>query len=122
RAQKLTVDDASATLTFFTAVRRDMNFQADALGGQLRAVLELAQNATPRGEEAFAKREAANPLWLRFAGRLATLRANLTMDSVVFRHALRLMACVAAGDAFGGMLHSYRAYLVPLTGVLGVKP
>src|SRR5215475_6670708 len=121
-AQKLTVDDAAAALTFSTAVRRDMKFQADALGGQLRAVLELAQNATPRGEEAFAKREAANPLWLRFAGRLATLRANLTMDSVVFRHALRLMACVAAGDAFGRMLHPYRAYWVPMTVVLVLKP
>src|SRR5262245_18424892 len=76
-AQKLAVDDASAAMTFSTAVRRDMKFQADALGGQLRAVWELAQNATPRGEEAFEKREAAKPLWLRFAGRLATLRANL---------------------------------------------
>jgi uncharacterized membrane protein YccC len=121
-AQKLTVDDASATLTFSTAVRRDMKFQADALGGQLRAVLELAQNATPRGEEAFEKREAAKPLWLRFAGRLATLRANLMMDSVVFRHALRLMACVAAGDAFGRVLHPYRAYWVPMTVVLVLKP
>ena len=121
-AQKLTVDDASATLTFSTAVWRDMKFQADALGGQLRAALELAQNATPRGEEAFEKREAANPLWLRFAGRLATLRANLTMDSVVFRHALRLMACVAAGDGFGRVLHPYRAYWVPMTVVLVLKP
>src|SRR5215831_15142924 len=121
-AQKLTVDDAAAALTFSTAVRRDMKFQADALGGQLRAVLELAQNATPRGEEAFEKREAANPLWLRFAGRLATLRANLSMHSVVFRHALRLMACVAAGDAFGRVLHPYRAYWVPMTVVLVLKP
>jgi uncharacterized membrane protein YccC len=121
-AQKLAVDDAGATLTFSTAVRRDMKFQADALDGQLRAVLDLAQNATPRGEEAFAKSEAAKPLWLRFTGRLATLRANLTTDSVVFRHALRLMLCVAAGDAFGRMLHPYRAYWVPMTVVLVLKP
>ena len=121
-AQKLAVDDATATQTFSHAVRRDMKFQADALGGQLRAVLELAQNATPRGQEAFAKREAAQPLWLRFTGRLATLRANLSFDSVVFRHAVRLMLCVAAGDAFGRMLHPYRAYWVPMTVVLVLKP
>ncbi|HKF26517.1 MAG TPA: FUSC family protein [Candidatus Acidoferrum sp.] len=121
-AQRLAIDDASTTLTFSSAVRRDMKFQADALGGQLRAVLELAQNATPRGQEDFAKREAARPLWLRFAGRLATLRANLTLDSVVFRHALRLMLCVAAGEAFGRMLHPYRAYWVPMTVVLVLKP
>src|SRR5262249_57505825 len=61
-------------------------------------------------------------LWRGVGGRLATLRANLTMDSVVFRHALRLMACVAAGDAFGRMLHPYRAYWVPMTVVLVLKP
>jgi uncharacterized membrane protein YccC len=121
-AQKLAVDDATAAQTFSHAVRRDMKFQADALGGQLRAVLELAQNATPRGQEAFAKREAAQPLWLRFTGRLATLRANLSFDSVVFRHAVRLMLCVAAGDAFGRMLHPHRAYWVPMTVVLVLKP
>ncbi len=121
-AQKLAVDDATATETFSHAVRRDMKFQADALGGQLRAALELAQNATPRGQEAFEKREAAQPLWLRFTGRLATLRANLSFDSVVLRHAVRLMLCVAAGDAFGRMLHPYRAYWVPMTVVLVLKP
>lgn len=121
-AQKLAVDDAAATQTFSHAVRRDMKFQADALGGQLRAVIELAQNATPQGREAFEKREAAKPLWLRFRGRLATLRATLSFDSVVFRHALRLMLSVAMGDAFGRVLHPYRAYWVPMTVVLVLKP
>jgi uncharacterized membrane protein YccC len=121
-AQKLAVDDAAASQTFSHAVRRDMKFQADALGGQLRAVIELAQNATPQGREAFEKREAAKPLWLRFTGRLATLRANLSFDSVVFRHALRLMLSVAVGDGFGRVLHPYRAYWVPMTVVLVLKP
>ena len=121
-AQKLALDHAPAAPTFANAVRRDMKFQADALGGQLRAVFELARNATPQGQEAFDKREAAQPLWLRFAGRLATLRANLTFDSVAFRHAVRLMLCVALGDAFGRVLHPYRAYWVPMTIVLVLKP
>jgi len=121
-AQKLAIDDAMATQTFSNAVLRDMKFQADALGGQLRAVIELARNTTPQGQEAFDKREAAQPLWLRFAGRLATLRANLNFDSTVFRHALRLMLCVALGDAFGRVLHPYRAYWVPMTIVLVLKP
>lgn len=121
-AQKLAVDDASASQTFSHAVLRDMKFQVDALGGQLRAVIELARNATPQGAEAFEKREAAQPLWLRFTSRLATLRANLNLESVVFRHALRLMLCVALGDAFGRVLHPYRAYWVPMTIVLVLKP
>jgi uncharacterized membrane protein YccC len=121
-AQKLAVDDAVAAQAFANAVRRDMNFQADALGGQLRAVFELAQNTTAKGQAAFDKHEAAQPLWLRFTGRLATLRANLNFESVVFRHALRLMLCVAVGDAFGRILHPYRAYWVPMTIVLVLKP
>jgi len=121
-AQQLALQDYPAAQTFSSAVLRDMKFQADALGGQLRAVIELARNATPQGEEAFEKREAAQQLWLRFAGRLATLRANLTLDSVIFRHAVRLTLCVAAGDATGRVLHPYRAYWIPMTIVLVLKP
>ncbi|HEU0369496.1 MAG TPA: FUSC family protein, partial [Candidatus Acidoferrum sp.] len=121
-AQQLALEDSPAVQTFSNAVLRDMKFQADALGGQLRAVIELARNATPQGEEAFEKREAAQPLWLRFAGRLATLRANLSLDSVIFRHAVRLTLCVAAGDATGRVLHPYRAYWIPMTIVLVLKP
>jgi uncharacterized membrane protein YccC len=120
-AQKLAVEDP-AVQNFYNAVLRDMKFQADALGGQLRAVFELAKNATPQGQEAFEKREAGQPPWLRFTGRLATLRANLSLESVVFRHAIRLTLAVAAGDAFGRILHPYRAYWVPMTIVLVLKP
>ena len=121
-AQKLALEDSATAQTFSNAVLRDMKFQADALGGQLRAVLELARNATPQGQEAFEKREAGQPLWLRFTGRLATLRANLSLQSVVFRHAARLTLCVAAGDAIGRVLHPYRAYWIPMTIVLVLKP
>ena len=121
-AQRLAVEDSAAAQTFSNAVLRDMKFQADALGGQLRAAIELARNATPQGEESFEKREAEQPLWLRFTGRLATLRANLSFDSVVFRHAVRLTLCVAAGDAFGRVLHPYRAYWIPMTILLVLKP
>jgi uncharacterized membrane protein YccC len=121
-AQKLAVEDSAAAQGFSDAVLRDMKFQADALGGQLRAVFELARNATPQGQEAFEKREAEQPLWLRFTGRVATLRANLSFDSVVFRHAVRLTLCVAAGDAIGRVLHPYRAYWIPMTIVLVLKP
>lgn len=121
-AQKLAVDEAGSVQTFANAVLRDTKFQADALGGQLRAAIELARNATPQGQEAFEKHEAAQPLRLRFTGKLATLRANLSLDSMVFRHAVRLSLCVAAGDALGRVLHPYRAYWIPMTIVLVLKP
>jgi len=121
-AQKLEPEVAVAAQNFSNAVLRDVKFQADALGGQLRAVIELAKNATPQGRADFEKREAKQPPWLRFAGRAATLRANLNPRSVAFRHAIRLMICVAVGDALGRELHPYRAYWIPMTIVLVLKP
>ncbi len=121
-AQKLAPLPSAAPATFASAALRDMKFQADALGGQLRAAFDLAKNATLKGQIEFDKQEARQPLWLRFRGRLATLRANLTLDSVVFRHAIRLMVCVAVGDALGRVIHPYRAYWIPMTIVLVLKP
>jgi uncharacterized membrane protein YccC len=108
-AHKLAVEDSARADIFAMRCCADMKFQADALGGQLRAVFELARNATPQGQEAFEKREAAQPLWLRFTGRLATLRANLSLSRSVFRHAVRLTLCVAAGDAIGAYAASHTA-------------
>ena len=107
---------------FSTAVLRDVKFQADALGGQLRAAMDLARNTTATGEAAFERREASQPLWMRFTSRVATLRANLNLQSAAFRHAMRLMICVALGDAFGRAIHPYRAYWIPMTIVLVLKP
>ena len=121
-AQKLEPDLSAATQSFSNAVLRDVKFQADALGGQMRAVFELARNTTPQGQSDFEKREAEQPMWLRFAGRVATMRANLNFQSMAFRHAVRLTICVAAGDAFGRALHPYRAYWIPMTIVLVLKP
>jgi uncharacterized membrane protein YccC len=108
--------------TFSNAVLRDVKFQADALGGQLRAAIDLARNTTPAGAAEFEKRELQQPLWLRFTNRIATLRANLNLNSVVFRHAIRLTLCVALGDSLGRVIHPYRAYWIPMTVVLVLKP
>jgi len=121
-AHKLTPEDAGSEQNFATATLRDVKFQAEALDGQLRAAFELAKNATLKGQAAFDRMEAQQPLWLRFTGRIATLRANLTLNSMVFRHAIRLTMCVAFGDALGRYLHPYRAYWIPMTIVLVLKP
>ena len=114
--------EAEGDRSFSNAVARDVKFQADALAGQLRAAMDLARNTTPAGEAEFDKREALQPLWLRFTSRIATLRANLNLRSGAFRHAVRLMICVALGDAFGRVIHPYRAYWIPMTIVLVLKP
>jgi uncharacterized membrane protein YccC len=107
---------------FSNAVLRDVKFQADALGGQLRAAIDLARNTTPEGAAEYDKRDAARPLWLRFTSRFATLRANLNLNSVALPHAVRLTICVAVGDALGRAWHPNRAYWIPMTVVLVLKP
>jgi len=44
------------------------------------------------------------------------------LRSVAFRHTIRLTISIALGDALGRMLHPYRAYWIPMTIVLVLKP
>jgi uncharacterized membrane protein YccC len=120
--EQLANSSAGSTPGFASAVLRDVKFQVEALGGQLRAVMDLARNTTPVGAAEFERRDAAQPLWMRFTSRIATLRANLNFQSAAFRHALRLMICVALGDSLGRVIHPYRAYWIPMTIVLVLKP
>jgi uncharacterized membrane protein YccC len=94
----------------------------DALSGQMRAAIDLANNASPEGSEEFQKREKQQPLWLRFSSNIATLHANLNFRSTVFRHALRLTLAVAAGDMLGRDFDWRRSYWIPMTIVLVLKP
>jgi uncharacterized membrane protein YccC len=104
------------------ALAKDARFQMDGLAGQLRAATHLAAYSTPAGRMVFERREAQTPWTLRLAGTLATLRANLTLDSAVCRHAVRLSLCVAIGDSLGRMLHWPRSYWMPMTIAIILKP
>src|SRR6202171_6070609 len=108
--------------SFLAAAAKDARFQMDAFNGQLRAALDLATNATPVGQAAFEKREAQQPWWLRFSGLMATLRANLNLQSSVFRHAIRLAALIAFGNTLERNFYWHRSYWLPMTIVLVLKP
>src|SRR5947207_1201896 len=112
----------SLPTSFLAAVTRDARFQMDALNGQLRAALDLAANATPAGQAAFAKQEAKHAWSLRFSGLLATLRANLNQQSSAMRHAIRLAAMVALGNGLERAFYLHRSYWLPMTIVLVLKP
>lgn len=94
----------------------------DTLAGQLRAVLELTQRSTPEGLAELARREAAQPWKLQLTNWLGTLRANMHFDSPAFRHAVRLAACVALGDAIGRGVTWQRSYWLPMTVAVVLKP
>ena len=53
---------------------------------------------------------------------LTTLRANLTIESETFRHALRVAATVAVACACYRLLHLPRGYWIPMTAVLVLRP
>ena len=112
----------SSRPSFLAAAAKDARFQMDALNGQLRAALDLTAHATPTGQAEFAKREAQQPWWLRFSGLMATLRANLNLQSAVFRHAIRLAALVALGNGLERGFYWHRSYWLPMTIVLVLKP
>ena len=94
----------------------------DTLAGQLRLVTQLAQHATPEGEAEFVKRERAQPLKLQLASWLATLRANLDPRSAICRHAIRLGLCIALGDVIERSISWHRAYWLPMTIAVVLKP
>jgi uncharacterized membrane protein YccC len=102
--------------------RREIIAHVDALLGQLRASVELAEGGSPQGEEATEEAERKLPPELRLRDSLAILRANLTPRSASFRHALRLAVCLALATALGRALALPRPYWIPMTAAIVLKP
>jgi uncharacterized membrane protein YccC len=119
RDLELPAAEASGTLA---PLLSEAHYQADALTGQLRAAAELATSATPTGEIAFADREMAKPWLLRLTGRLATLRANLSLDSSALRHGVRLAMCIGIADLIAHTFSLPRSYWIGMTIALVLKP
>jgi uncharacterized membrane protein YccC len=101
---------------------RDARRQMDALAGQFRAALDLAAGSEPEGAARFERREAARSWRLRLQGTIATLSANLSLQSAAFRHAVRLAVCVAIGEALAQTLGLTRSYWAPMTIAIVLKP
>ncbi len=95
---------------------------ADVLAGQLRVMAQIAENTTTEGAEHFAQRELLPPLKLQMRSWLATLRANLHLQSPAFRHGVRLAVCVAIGDAIGRTINTQRNYWLAMTVAVVLKP
>jgi uncharacterized membrane protein YccC len=100
----------------------EARIQMDGLAGQLRAAVELVRSTTPTGEDDFAVREARTPWNLRLSSWVATLRANLSLDSSAFRHAFRLAICIAIGDLIARSFSLPRSYWLNMTVALVLKP
>jgi uncharacterized membrane protein YccC len=114
--------DENSERTFLAAVVRDARHQMDALAGQLRAAMQLAGDVTPAGLEASERRERTLPWRMRFTSNLPRLVANLSLQSAVCRHAIRMGVAVAIAEIMSRSLETPRAYWLPMTTVLVLKP
>lgn len=99
---------------FLDALIRDAGHQIDALAGQLRSAARLSGN--------IAHRESEKPWRLRFTGWRARLYANLSLESTVCRHAMRLALCVGVGEIIGLAFNLQRTYWLPMTIAIVLKP
>jgi uncharacterized membrane protein YccC len=97
-------------------------FQMTALAGQMRAALDLAQGLTEPGLITLYRQETRQPWRRRATSALATLRANLTPRSTMFRHAVRLAVGVAIGELISRRWVHAHAYWVPMTVAIVLKP
>jgi len=122
RAQLDELQAIAEQLRAAAAPLQDARLQMDSVNGQLRSAFDLAAHATVAGLAAFARQEVHRPWYLRLGGTLATLRANLSLRSTVCRHAIRLAACVALGDAVGRSFSLHRSYWLPMTVAIVLKP
>ncbi|UNE64185.1 FUSC family protein [Xanthomonas oryzae] len=96
--------------------------RAQGLGGQLRALVRNAHWASSRGEIQAQLAEARLPAALRPAATWATLRANLDLSSVAFRHALRCGVCLALAIAFQRWQSLPHGFWIPMTTAIVLKP
>jgi uncharacterized membrane protein YccC len=108
--------------TFLVAAVRDARRQMDAISGQIRTAIKMAGDITPEGIEKSQRSEKRLPWKMRFTSLLPRLEANFSFRSAVFRHGIRLAAAVAVAETLSRTLETPRAYWLPMTAVLVLKP
>ncbi|MFC5740716.1 FUSC family protein [Dyella tabacisoli] len=93
-----------------------------ALSGQLAAAVRNANWAGSRGELRADAAETPLPTALRSNSARATLRANLTPQSVAFRHAVRSAVCLSAALLIARLLKLEHGYWLPMTAAIVLRP
>jgi len=99
-----------------------LNAHVHALTGQLAAAVRNADWAGSRGELRARAAETQLPAALRSNSGLATLRANLTVHSVAFRHAVRTAVCLTAALGLSRLLDLPHGYWLPMTAAIVLRP
>jgi uncharacterized membrane protein YccC len=93
-----------------------------ALSGQLAAVVRNTNWAGSRGEERAQREETTLPETLRSTSPLATIRANLTPQSVAFRHAVRCAVVLTLAFVVSRYFQLPHGYWLPMTAAIVLRP
>ncbi|MBE1159967.1 FUSC family protein [Dyella acidiphila] len=93
-----------------------------ALSGQLAAAVRNANWAGSRGEIRAADAELRLPRVLRGNAALATLRANLSVHSAAFRHAMRCAVCLSLALLASRIWQLPHGYWLPMTAAIVLRP
>lgn len=93
-----------------------------ALAQQIHTDGEIATDLQHGQGRSIANLDIYRPMPLQRSAIIDTLRNNLTFDSVLFRHALRLALIVTAAQLVASLLQVPTGYWVTLTAVVALKP
>jgi uncharacterized membrane protein YccC len=94
----------------------------DVLAGQLRLVNQLVQRSAMAETGGSGSRPGSPDFKTQVSSWASILRANLDLRSAVCRHAIRITLCIAAGDWIERSLGWHRAYWLPMTVAVVLKP
>ena len=100
----------------------DRLYQMDALAGQLRSAAYMVASSAAADGVPFRQPSRLQTWRSNAQSALATLRANLSFRSTTFRHAVRLAICVAIAGAIARATGWHRAYWIPMTVVIVLRP
>ncbi|MBV9230229.1 MAG: FUSC family protein [Chloroflexi bacterium] len=109
-----------STTDYEGSVIQQMSAYCETLLDQLRRAGELAGAWRPPGITALAQASFARHK-LRLRNPLEILRANLTLRSTAFRHAIRMGIALAIATALYRVFPLQRGYWVPLTTLLVLR-
>jgi uncharacterized membrane protein YccC len=107
---------------FLAATIRDTSHQIDALAGQLRTARSLISVLVPEPVPGLPTPDVSMKSPADLKAPLAVLRANLSLQSTAFRHAVRLAVSVGAGEALAHSLNIQRSYWLTMTIAIVLRP
>lgn len=102
--------------------RQDILSHLEALGGQLRACLDIDRQPHTFDARHRGVSETLHATSAQFRDWYGTLRATFTLQSASFRHALRLAIVLGIASASARSFGLARPYWVPLTAAIVLKP